>query len=183
MKMNIMKPKTLIIAGFPGIGKTYAVDVLRSKGLKVSDSDSSSFSWIMKDGEKVRNPNFVRDYMEHIREKVKEGYNYVFVSTHEEIIQALNDADDLNLTVAKPHKSRKEEFKEIYEKRGDVFKDFIIGNWDALLDRLDWIGGENSRCHVIELKHPNMLSCLYSNEFTPVSGSLRGSKGGIFWEV
>lgn len=79
MKMNIMKPKTLIIAGFPGIGKSYAVDVLRSKGLKVSDSDSSSFSWIMKDGEKVRNPNFVRDYMEHIREKVKEVTNRVHI--------------------------------------------------------------------------------------------------------
>lgn len=183
-----MKTKTLIIAGFPGIGKSYAVNSMRKQGLKVSDSDSSSFSWIMKDGEKVRNPNFVHDYMEHIREKVKEGYNYVFVSTHEEIIKALNDADDLNFIVVKPHKSRKDEFKEIYEKRGDVFKDFIINNWDDLLDKLDWVGG---RYHVIVLKHPNMLSCLYSGGFKPlydkgftlVSGSLKGSTGAMIWEM
>lgn len=183
MKINITKPMTLITAGFPGIGKSYAVDVIRNQGLKVSDSDSSLFSWIMKDGEKVRNPNFVHDYMEHIREKVKERYDHVFVSTHEEIIQALNDADDLNLTVVKPHKRRKEEFKEIYEKRGDVFKDFIIDNWDTLLDRPDWIGGENSRYHVIELKYPHMLSCLHSKGFKPVSGSFKGSNGAMFWEI
>ena len=177
-----MKTKTLIIAGFPGVGKSYTVDVLRSKGLKVSDSDSSSFSWIMKDGEKVRNPNFVHDYMKHIREKVEEQYDYVFVSTHEEIIKALNDAEDLNFIVVRPDKSRKKEFEKIYEKRGDTFKDFIIDNWDDLLDKFNFLGTKYSRYRVIELKKPNMLSCLFSNGSIPLMDSLKNSSS-MFWEV
>lgn len=124
--------KTVIISGFPGIGKSKATELLLSLGYRVSDSDSSKYSWIEKDGEKVRNPNFVNDYLEHIKNCVKDGYDYVFVSTHKEIREALRKAE-IQFLIAFPSIRRIAEFRKIYTDRGDVFKDNILNNWTDLI--------------------------------------------------
>ena len=49
--------KTKIIAGFPGIGKSY---VFNQRKYKCLDSDSSLFSWIEKG---VRHPDFPNNYI------------------------------------------------------------------------------------------------------------------------
>lgn len=133
---QIKSKRTKIICGFPGIGKTYAFEYLKEQNpkLKVSDSDSRNFTWIEKDGNKVKNPNFVKDYMEHISKLYSENYDYIFVSTHPEVLKAIYETYDLNdYAFVIPNSDRKDEFNEIYTKREDSFKDFILENWDDLL--------------------------------------------------
>ena len=79
--------RTRIIAAFPGTGKT----IYHQKHPDTTlDSDSSSFSWIEKDGEKVRNPDFPNNYIAHIKENIGK-YEFIFVSTHREVREALLD--------------------------------------------------------------------------------------------
>ena len=57
---DLTKKKTLVVAGFPGIGKTFFKKNLQNKS--VLDSDSSKFSWDGKIGGK-RNPKFPANYI------------------------------------------------------------------------------------------------------------------------
>lgn len=117
-----------IIAGFPGIGKSY----IHNK-VNATDSDSSKFSWKMVNNEKVRNENFVEDYYNHILELLNsKKYDYIFISTHEAILEKLRD-NNIEFTIVIPHEKRKEEFKEIYEKRTNFPTDIVINNWDKWL--------------------------------------------------
>ena len=81
---------TKIIAGFPGIGKTYFTnavdnekrDILAAnlRTLKVLDLDSSDFSW--------KNDAFPWNYIEAIKENVGK-YDIIFVSTHQSLLTNL----------------------------------------------------------------------------------------------
>lgn len=92
----------LIISAFPACGKSYYYNKYsvysnhatrdHDSGLKILDSDSSEFSWIIdEEGNKVRNPEFPQNYIDHINEK-KETEDIIFVSSHDEVRRALNDA-------------------------------------------------------------------------------------------
>lgn len=64
--MSTVPKSTFVICGFPGVGKSY-VTKNNTSDWKITDSDSSKFSWIVDPvtGEKTRNPNFIKDYMSH----------------------------------------------------------------------------------------------------------------------
>lgn len=128
--------KATIISGFPGVGKSYAIDSLTMKGLKVSDSDSSLYSWVYDDdGNKtdVRNPNFVEDYLNHIITAAKTN-DIVFVSTHKEIRTKLKEEGIEFYTVA-PRADLKDEYLMRYVDRGSPAGLIrgIIENWDSLI--------------------------------------------------
>lgn len=128
--------KGTIISGFPGVGKSYAIDGLTLKGFKVSDSDSSFYSWIYDDdGNKtdVRNPNFVDDYLNHIVAAAKTN-DIVFVSTHKEIRTKLKEEGIEFYTVA-PRADLKDEYLMRYVDRGSPAGLIrgIIENWDSLI--------------------------------------------------
>lgn len=128
--------KGTIISGFPGVGKSYAIDSLTMKGFKVSDSDSSFYSWIYdEDGNKtdVRNPNFVDDYLNHIIAAAKTN-DIVFVSTHKEIRTKLKEEGIKFYTVA-PRADLKDEYLMRYVDRGSPAGLIrgIIENWDSLI--------------------------------------------------
>lgn len=128
--------KGTIISGFPGVGKSYAIESLTTKGLKVSDSDSSLYSWIYdEDGNKtdVRNPNFVDDYLNHILTAAKTN-DIVFVSTHKEIRTKLKEEGIEFYTVA-PRADLKEEYLMRYvDRRSPVgLIRGIVENWDSLI--------------------------------------------------
>lgn len=121
-----------IVAGFPGIGKSY----LFKNGYRFNsllDSDSSKFSWINENGVKKRNPNFVSDYLSHIRAAVQ-SHDFVFVSTHKEVLEALHKAG-LSFVVVFPSRKLKSAYLERYQSRGndesflklmsDKFEDFV----------------------------------------------------------
>jgi hypothetical protein len=85
-----MNFKTKIISAFPGVGKS----VYHSKYPDITlDSDSSNFSWIKDDNgnnTEERNPDFPKNYIEHIKSNIGK-YKYIFVSSHKEVRNALFD--------------------------------------------------------------------------------------------
>lgn len=97
---------TIVISAFPGAGKSTAIKMLTEEGYNVSDSDSTEFNFKMsEDGksyldingdvtynkaERVKNVNFIDEYMSAIRQRMREN-DVIFVSSHGEVREALND--------------------------------------------------------------------------------------------
>ena len=59
---------TKIFSVFPACGKTYLYEHQDEYGLKILDSDSSQFSWTLTRDGMIRNPDFPKNYIEHIKE-------------------------------------------------------------------------------------------------------------------
>lgn len=97
-----------IIAGFPGIGKSF---VARNSALSVRDSDSSSFSWCGTE----RHPDFPHNYIRHIQDHLND-YDVILVSSHAEVRGALRDAG-LAYTLVYPESSQRDDYIERYIRR------------------------------------------------------------------
>ena len=126
--------KTKIIAAFPGMGKSAFSN---HHPELCSDSDSSNFSWVKdEDGKntKKRNPEFPQNYIDHIKDLIG-NYEYVFVSSHKEVREALEENCIFYYLVI-PGIARKEEFIERYKNRNspEGFIKFIEDNWTIWLD-------------------------------------------------
>ena len=66
----------MVISAFPACGKSFYYSIFDD----VLDSDSSLFSWIKEDGEKIRNPEFPQNYFEHIKQNYhNKNLDYIFV--------------------------------------------------------------------------------------------------------
>lgn len=130
---------TKIISGFPGIGKSFLFNesLLKKKNITILDSDSSKFSWIIKDGVKQRNPDFPLNYVQHIKENTGK-VDYILVSSHEEIRSALLTMN-IPFTLVYPKISCKNVYIERYKERGspESFIELVKNNWDAWINALD----------------------------------------------
>lgn len=127
---------TTIISAFPGMGKTYFYN--NANGIIIADSDSSKYSWIYHDdGTKERNPEFPKNYIEHIKSLIGK-VEYIFVSTHEEVRNALFD-NNIPFIIVYPDRCLKSDFIERYKNRGSD-KDFV-----KLMDEKfeEWVKGIN----------------------------------------
>lgn len=123
--------RTKIISAFPGTGKSFYHSKHKDTTL---DSDSSNFSWkILENGDRVRNPEFPKNYVRHIKENIGK-YEFIFVSSHKEVRDALLD-ECIFFYLVYPDESRKDEFIERYKMRGssDEFVKLVYDNWD------DWM--------------------------------------------
>ena len=149
-----MDKNTLVISGFPGIGKTYAQQHIQGR---ILDSDSSNFSWARNadgtvktdvNGVKLRHPEFPQNYMEHIKGNM--GYaDIIFVSSHDNVREALNKASIPHVLVY-PSAEMKEEMVQRYIDRGSPqgFVDLIKKNWENFIN-----GMKSDPCpNKIELK-------------------------------
>lgn len=112
--------KAVVLAGFPGVGKS----TIFKKGHNdkvILDSDSSNFSWVWNLGHtrrsNVRDLNFPQNYIDHIKDNLNKA-DIIFVSTHTEVLDALVK-NDVDFSIVYPSKDRKEEFMELYKKRGN----------------------------------------------------------------
>lgn len=125
--------QTKIISAFPGTGKSYLFDRFKNSNIVALDSDSSKFSWI---SEGVRNPDFPINYISHIKENIGK-VDYIFVSSHKEVRNALND-NILSYWLVFPHEALIQEYITRYSKRGNDYKfiDFISKNWFSFLEDL-----------------------------------------------
>lgn len=87
-----MGKRTIVVSAFPACGKSYIYNHYNGNPYTFLDSDSSQYSWIYKDGVKTseRNPNFISDYISHIKENIGK-VDCIFVSSHREVRQALRD--------------------------------------------------------------------------------------------
>lgn len=129
-----------IYCGFPGVGKSFAFS---ESNLKIADSDSSLFSWVEKDsGEKIRNQNFPNNYINHIKNLLNEDYDYILVSTHKEVIQALLHYK-LSFQIVYPHRNLKDEYLSRYKNRGspESFISLMNENWDTFISDLENVQG------------------------------------------
>ena len=164
---------TKIIAAFPACGKTYYFEN-REENNTVLDSDSSQFSWVsVLDEEhefknrgkkdyvekyvKVRNPEFPKNYIEHIKENIGK-VDYIFVSTHEVVRKALNEAN-IDFTLVFPEQSLKAEWigRCFLRGSGEKFCQLIADQWD------DWMRQMEEECVVnkrdsYRLRHGEYLS-------------------------
>lgn len=129
MKMK----ETIIISAFPAVGKSWLFNELTSKGISVLDSDSSKFSWL---SEGVRNPDFPKNYIEHISQSMGK-FQYIFVSSHKEVRAELNNAN-IRYWLVYPHKSLIKEYIDRFTKRGndEKFISFIANNWYSFIKDL-----------------------------------------------
>lgn len=124
MKMSSNRG-TMVIAGFPGVGKSFVHDVVKFSASKiVLDSDSSKFA---KD-------KFPGNYIEHIKSNLGK-VSVIMVSSHAEVREALYKAA-IPYFLVLPDKSLKEEYKARYIDRGSSidFTNLITKNWDNWLE-------------------------------------------------
>jgi hypothetical protein len=131
---NKTKMRTKIISAFPGTGKSYYHKLHPDTTL---DSDSSNFSWVKDENgnnTKERNPNFPQNYIEHIKANIGK-YEYIFVSSHKEVRDALLD-NCLFFYVVYPDKEHKEEYIQRYKDRGnnESFIQLVDSKWDEWIN-------------------------------------------------
>ena len=164
---------TKVIAAFPACGKTYYVENREEDNI-VLDSDSSKFSWMniidqqyefknrgkknyIEKYNKVRNPNFPNNYIEHIKENIGK-VDYIFVSTHDIVRQALKEAN-IEFAVVFPEQSLKEEWIGRCFLRGSdtEFCNLIAKEWDNWMLQMEEEVVINGRKYY-RLKHGEYLS-------------------------
>lgn len=124
--------KTRIISGFPGVGKSTLFN--SETGLRITDSDSSQFSWIEKG---VRHPDFPNNYIEHIKECMGK-YDIVLVSSHKNVRDALKE-NNIAYEIFYPSEEDKEIYIERYRNRGndENFIKLVNENWEAWVAEID----------------------------------------------
>lgn len=139
--------KTTIIAGFPGIGKSY----LEKKDSNVLDLESSDYHWIYdlslnnQDREKRKgcsnkklNPQWPKNYMEDILSCYETGnYSYILVAAQLEIMELLTMAQ-VPFTVVVPTEECKEEYRKRYQERHNPpsFISKVFSNWDCYMEEI-----------------------------------------------
>lgn len=150
---------TKIYSVFPACGKTWFCEHQDDYGLNILDSDSSQFSWIETversiDGEvtKKRNPDFPNNYIQHIKDTVETGlYDYIFVSSHKEVRDALDEAG-IKYTIVRPEQSCLAEWvgrcylRQLKGNNGFPIE-VLVKNWD------EWIG----QCFECGINHEEIV--------------------------
>lgn len=123
-----MQKAIIVISAFPGTGKTYFAEKLGSK-YKIADSDSSKYSTTPLGD---RNIDFPTNYIAHIKKLMKEGYQFILVSSHKEVRVALKEAGINFIAVYPPLKAKKEYIRR-YRERGntEIFIKLLSNNWEA----------------------------------------------------
>lgn len=132
--------KTMVIAAFPGCGKTYTVTHEADQFNGILDSDSSDFSWIKDSNGKntdERNPDFPKNYIEHIKSQLGK-VEVIFVSSHKVVREAL-EKEGIHYFLVYPNIFQKKEYIKRYKNRGSDpnFIKKVSDNWELWLDELD----------------------------------------------
>ena len=116
--------KTFIIAGFPGIGKSW---LNKKYGNDISDSDSSQFP----------KEDFPSNYIEHIKSLIGKK-PIILTSTHKEVLDGL-ESENIDYILVYPQKELKEEYLERYKERGspEGFIKLLDSKWDEFMSDLE----------------------------------------------
>ena len=125
---------TIIISGFPGIGKSYLTKVFKDTHLIVQDSDSSNFSWLSPG---VRNPDFPNNYIQHIKNSIGIA-DYILVSSHESVRSKLAE-EHIEYILVYPDKSSYDEYINRYIQRhsDETFINNIMKTFETFVDQCE----------------------------------------------
>jgi len=124
-KINLNKVnKSLIICGFPGVGKSF---LTKENPNSVSDSDSSTFD----------KKNFPANYIKHIKGLIGKK-SIIMISTHEEVIDEMEKLN-VNFIIVHPARELKDEYLKRYEERGspEGFIKLLSDKWDEFQDAIE----------------------------------------------
>lgn len=159
--------KTIIVSAYPCCGKTYAFENNKDYTILDSDSSKFSWIerkrtqeelneikriWESEDhllsGEgyinkikddiiKVRNPHFIDDYLNHIKENIGK-VDFIFVSSHLDVRRAL-EADGIDYITVYPNQNMKAEWIGRMYLRGSnaAFIKFQSEHWDEFTNSID----------------------------------------------
>lgn len=131
--------KTIVISAFPACGKTWTYTNFNGKPYTMLDSDSSKFSWLYdENGNKLgRNPNFIPEYMAHIKENIGK-VDVIFVSSHKEVRQALRD-NGIKYFIVHPALGMKETFLTRMVNRGsdEAFVSFQREHFEQFVNEIE----------------------------------------------
>ena len=118
------KAETLIISGFPGIGKSF---LTKEFGNSVSDSDSSKFD----------KKDFPKNYIKHIKDLIGKK-KIILVSSHKEVLDELEKLDS-NFIIISPERELKEEYIQRYKDRGssEEFVKLLTEKWNNFIDDVE----------------------------------------------
>lgn len=113
------------MSAFPCVGKSFLYQKYPDK---ISDSDSSKFSWSSPG---VRNVEFPRNYIKHIKGTPKQ---IVLVSSHKEVRDALVESG-LNWIFVRPATVLRDVYVERARLRGSPveFCDMLRRKWDEFM--------------------------------------------------
>lgn len=130
---------TKIISAFPACGKTH-LHMDANKDYTTLDSDSSKFSWLLDnkgDTTGVRNPNFPDNYINYIKANIG-MVDYIFVSSHQEVREAL-EANDLSYAIVQPSAKLRSEWIGRCWLRGSPqgFLETLDKFWDEWTNEVD----------------------------------------------
>lgn len=117
---------SIVISAFLGTGKTYFT-ANAPEGVRVADSDSSQFSWAAP---KVRHPEWPANYMQHVQGLIDNGVDFILVSSHKEVRDALRAAG-IPFVAVFPMSSLKADYLERYRHRGspEAFVNLLSSKW------------------------------------------------------
>ena len=106
----------------------------------------------------VRNPNFIADYIAAIKERIAAGDDFIFVSSHLDVRNALKEAKIDYITIY-PHKDesvRNEWLGRMYARgSGPEFMKFQLDHWDDFMTN---IPNEPYGKMLIRLSHGEYIS-------------------------
>lgn len=110
-----IKKGSVLISAFPGTGKSFYTKHAKKYYPRnwCTDSDSSKFD----------KSKFPENYITHIKNKIESNTQYIFISSHKIVRDALVN-NNLDFVLVYPDMSLKQEYIERYKLRGNN-EDFI----------------------------------------------------------
>lgn len=127
--MRTFRKKGVVVSGFAGIGKSgLKENVPYYNDLKTYDLSSSYFR---------KYPGWEKVYCDII-ESLIDKYDFVFISTHDNVIKEMKDRGN-DFYIVYPRKHCKDEYKERFIKRGNS-KEYInnfMKRWNEFIENLD----------------------------------------------
>jgi two-component SAPR family response regulator len=111
---------------------------------------------IDSNGNKISNPDFPVNYINHIKDMVGK-VDVIFVSTHQNVRQALRD-NNISYILVYPAVDTKDEMLQRYVTRGSTpeFVDMMRANWDDFIEDMQ----QDETPDKIELQSNQYLSAV-----------------------
>ena len=136
----------IIIAGFPGIGKTHFYNnQLKTKKYKVKDSDSSQYSKVI---------SWEKKYFDDVIKSLK-THDICLISTHKEVRNIFIE-NGITINLIYPPANAKSFYLDLYKSRGNdpKFIDFMDDKFEKFINEINII----ESCHINRIKTLSSLT-------------------------